>query len=468
MQRKNTDTDAAFVYFIQGLDKETLKKLYIRAPEDVRELLDSEEVLSILASKEDRKADSFLDFMSPIRSRGTVSRNCTAFNSSDLCVRKAAESDEAELVQTFLDQGATDILGSLVEAAENGADEAIRVLSPFCTERMFDIAATNAAYGGHEALMIELYSSGTQSQTTKDSILRMAIRGGQPGCAHYILARGAKLTSFETNFLGKNLEQMLPMFRGMRFNLSACSIASFGGPEDYRYALRRNPTLFETDSFTALVCALENNNDYFISLLSKEIGESVNFQRLYQAASTGGNERMILKYAKKADRLLYGIYIAIANGNIHLAGKLLQIRKLSIPNAPYYAGYSGSGETVTFVVKALTKRGENTTEEPDIEVTKKLAIGAAAGGNYEQLKNYTIALDDYADYTQYFAEALKFSRYNLFEQLYADCKDLFPQEEVRNHIEKAENTKSLLSALSPGETLPILKERVNTLLRRGS
>lgn len=458
MQRNNDDCDFVLRYFLESLDSFTLKDLYLRAPYPVREVLDSEETLALLSSKTGRKEDSFLKFMTFKKERALTSKNCSARNATDVCMRKASEENQGGLVELFMTEGATDVFGALVKAAENGADDAIMALSPHCTVKMFDIAAAHAAYGGHRELMIELYSSGTESQATRNSILQMAIRGGQYECAKYILGKKAKLTEFELNLLGKNLEQMVLLFRGITLRLNPCSIASFGGPEDYHFALKYDPALFDVDPFQILVCALENGNEYFSSLFAKKVTVDANeggvsYQRLYQAACVGGIERFILKYAKRADRLLSGMYVVIASGKVELLQKLLAIKKLSIEKAPIYAGYSGSSDMVSFVVK-----------EESIEKTRMLATGAAAGGNFDQLKNYIIALGDAAEYTRYFAEALRFSRYNLFEELYSYCKDLFPAQEVRNHLEKALKTKSLLTALPRGETHPMLLERVDEIL----
>lgn len=454
MQRNANDLDSVLTYFVESLDEQILKDLYVKAPAAVRAILDADEMLTILALRTNRKESSFLDFLSPKKVKGTTSKSCTLENSSDVCVRRASAENEADLVQLFIEEGATDVFGALVNAAENGADEAVNALAPFCSVKMFDSAAAHAALGGHRDLMIELYSSGMQSQITKNSILQMAIRGGQYECAEYIMQRRAVITAFEMNLLGKNLKQMVRLFRNFRLQLNPCSIASFGGPEDYQFALKRDPTLFDADPFLYLICALENNNEYFISILTPMIGESADYQRLYQAACVGGNDRMILKYARKASKLLEGMYTVVAAGKLDLLKKLLAIKKLSMKNAPVYAGYSGSSAMVSFVV----------TKEADIALTRLLAIGAAAGGNYDQLRNYALALEDYAEYTRYFAEALAFSRYNLFERLYSDCKDQFPAEKVRYFIENALETPSVLKALPQGPTHPMLLERVREIL----
>lgn len=455
MYGEDEEIALTLAHLINVLDEDTLKRIYIQAPPRVRNTLDSNEVMAVLSERMQKKGKSFLDFFAKKKSSSFVSDECTGSYSADVCVRMASEHNEGNLVELFLAEGATDVLGSLVTAAENGSEETIRVLSAHSTEKMFDIAASHAAYGGHYNLMIELYASGTQSETSKRSILQMAIRAGQRECADYILKRKMEVTDFEVNLLGKNLKSMRSVFKGIDVKLNPCSIASFGTAADFRYIMKREPDLFAGDQFELLICALENNNETFISLFQDYVTKDSDHQRLYYAAAVGGNEMMMLRFASNAARILPGIYLAIANRNLQLVKKLLAVKNVKMPDAAMYAGYSGSDEIVSHFV------GEAT-----IEAVKQLAIGAAAGGNYDLLKKYYLSLGEYANWQQYFVEAMHFSRYNLLERLYSDCKDILPEKEVKLYLERAHTLRSKLTAFPSSTIHPMMTDRVNEILRK--
>lgn len=413
-----------------------------------------------------------------------VDASCPLTNSFDVCLRSASQEGSLSLSSLFMEGGATDISGALTKAAEAGSYELIELLQEQATPDMFSMAAAHAAWKGHLDLTISLYNSGGREESILPSIFLMALEGGQVEVMNWVKQQAPHLNVAYKSLIGRNIEKVL-VFLGLK---EGCSVqdeydylygaCSFGEAPDIDYVLQTFPRVLQSPTALAraFAGALANNNRAGYTKLEAHLtphsftwftGTRNSAQRelhdqFLLSAVTGGNMDYVKKYLTPQSDLHTALCIAVAKGHldmVHMLKKHLTSQPAS--NIVAYAAYSGS----------LPMIEEFTGKEASVEEKVDMAYGAAAGGNWDFLHVYLLALRSQLHAKAYLrvlsqvvAEAIHHSQLSLLNNLYNHLKDELNDLPLLHVFEDALEAQTTLVRLAPQPVHLAMQTRLHEIL----
>jgi hypothetical protein len=402
------------------LPEEFLEEAYLKGSEDLRTYLDSR-------GRNERKK--------------TLSKIYAKDNSRGYCSSEGTE----------------DVFGALIKAAEGNFFSVVEKLQERCTARMFSVAAAHAALKGHLSMTKLLYSAG--SEETLETIVVMAVLGGAPDVVEWAAKKMGvtpRSVGLPKGVIGRNVRAMLNLGLTSDPSNLMYGIMSFGSDEDLSYVAETIPSTLknEVDVERAFLGALENRNDAGVSFL-RPLVRKENPSSFLISSTKGNYSTLALDYARRlpgnSPAIDKAICIALANGNLALSKALTKLAKRKPKKTDaMYAAYSGRDAVLEDFSKG----------------SFEVAVGAAAGGNWDYVLNYVgDGKNQRWEVVQsLFTEAISHSQLSILNNLYEFFKDRMDPSSLRGVVVNARRKPSLLVEIAPSGVFQIVASRVDQIL----